>query len=206
MKHTHTITNALQNTPREYWRNDEFAWISIPKNANMQFRSICKSLQATRQKNDGTYPEIVVCVWRNPRTRLISGLGEYFHRKRRGGRRVITAEDYEKLLRELLQNPSKFDEHLEPQIVYAEGIKFSHVLKFEKLDQEMNRVPVFKQNPDSWHTRINADRLITSKHTKNLSLTTIQDKNQELIDNIIDKYYSIDQKIFQDPGQLENKT
>ena len=206
MKHEGTITNALNSIPREYWKNKDFAWVSIPKNANSQFRSICVSLGAKRQASDGTFPDTKICVWRNPRTRLISGLGEYNKRRGRNKGKQLTVDDYGTLLTELLDSSTKFDEHLEPQIVYAGGICFTHVLCFETLVEEMNTVPVFANNPTKWNKVLQAGRLANSKHTKSAGgIEGVQQKHKDLIDQIINKYYQQDQMIFENRDLLTDK-
>lgn len=116
MKYEGKITKKL-NGHRECWRNDQLLWISIPKNANMQFRQICERAGAIRSKLEANnLPDTIFCVWRNPTTRLISGIGEYSKRMN-----VLkpNKEKYTQYLEQLLKDPYDFDEHLEPQIVYA---------------------------------------------------------------------------------------
>jgi len=198
MKHEGTITTALNTFPREYWKNDDFAWVSIPKNANSQFRNICASFNATRQKNNGTYPATRICVWRNPRTRLISGLGEWCKRRGPNRGKPLTLDAYGSLLTDLLNDSSRFDEHLEPQIVYAGGICFTHVLCFENLIDEMLTVPAFKSHPEKWNKVLKADKLTSSKHTNNAGgLDAVQQQHKQLIDQIINKYYKQDQEVYE---------
>jgi hypothetical protein len=214
MKFENKITKKL-NGDKECWRNSDLLWISIPKNANTQFRSICENLGAKRQKlNLKNLPELIFCVWRNPRTRLVSGIGEYYDRPikeryfRQFGKRAILMQrptlsqgQYTEYLEKLYRNPYHFDEHLEPQIVYAQGLKYSHVLRFEQLIDDIQTIEMFKGNPHLYKN-LEPQRTTTSQHTKNFTIDDVINDNNDLIDSIIKKYYSEDLDIYHDFSKI----
>lgn len=199
ISYTGDITDTLRGK-RQIWRNENFGWISIPKNANMQFRHIMGKLKAKRLNIESfdTLPDVTVCVWRNPRTRLLSGLGECLSRRK--GIKGLNSAKYTEWLEKLLSDPHQFDEHLEPQIVYTHSIAYTHVIKFENLLEESQKVfdPVLAKR------FLNPGRTKKSKHTKE-SLDDIIKQNENLITDIIDKYYSLDEKIFQNTEILKDK-
>lgn len=198
------ITPTLEGVKRECWRNNKLFWTSIPKNANMVFRGICQRYGAPRQKVNldiQPYPNVVFCIWRDPETRLISGLGECAKRQRRGR---FTAELATQMLEELSVSADKFDEHLEPQVMYATGfpIRYTHVLRFEHLLDDMQTVDIFKNNTNPWRQYIHPDRITKTHHAIGTSIEEILNQNKALVEHIIKKYYSEDLDIFNDHSKI----
>ena len=195
----HKITATVFPSPKWVWQNEHCMWVSVPKNANMQIRKICTACGMPRVKHqDLTHSAETVCVLRDPRTRLISALGEFKKRKRR-------SENLNKLLEMLLDDASGFDEHLEPQSFYISGIVFTHILRFEDLHNELNRVDWFSQYSTVIDKHINSQRLTSSKHHKSTPEQLAQ-QNQQLVDQIINKYYRRDLEIWQNRFAYQGQT
>jgi hypothetical protein len=169
----------------------------VPKNANMMMRKICEATGMSRVKLKDQASTETVCILRNPRTRLISALGEFRKRKRR-------SESLEQLLENLLNDPTGFDEHLEPQLHYIEGIAFTHILKFEKLDQELQRSIWFKQHQPVVESHLNPDRLANSKHHQT-SIESLLKQHHGVVENIIDRYYTRDVELWQNHLNYQNQ-
>jgi len=182
--------------PHRHWQNNQCVWTQVPKNANMMIRKICGKLQMTNtDKPDRTLPERV-CVIRNPRTRLISALGEYSKRKK--DHRPLRA-----LLEHLCEDATGFDEHLEPQSWYLQEITYTHILKFEQLDTEIYTVPTFAQHRSVVDTVIRPQRLTYSKHHSG-DLQDIIEEHQDLVEQCVEKYYALDQDIWQNTDKYQN--
>lgn len=199
-----TITNKLRSVKRVCWRNNDFMWVSIPKNANMNFRSICQKMGAMKQDWPRLLdrPSTIFSVWRNPRTRLVSGMGEYLARTHK---KSVSHRAYSEHFKLLLADASGFDEHLEPQIVYANGVTFSHLLEFEDMINEMMRVPVLENNQSVWRSNIQPKKTQTSKHAKGTSIEDIISDNHTVIENLIEKYYAQDLEIWTNLSDYEGK-
>lgn len=181
------------------WANKRCGFVGIPKTANMQFRQICSYY---RMYNVHYYetpkPEYLFCVVRDPWKRTLSGIGEYRRRKRRHHKALT----WRGLLKELLENPKKFDEHLEPQAAFMYGHKFTHIFKFEQMLDDALKFPFFANDPDLIKANIHPTRATRSQY---LDLEQIQEENQDLLDQIVEKYYARDCEIWSSPEQYINK-
>lgn len=194
----HKITATEIPSPRWVWQNNHCMWVSVPKNANMQLRKICTESDMPRVKYRGLPSTETVCILRDPGTRLISALGEFKKRKRRG-------ENISELMAILLADASGFDEHLEPQSFYISGMTFTHILKFEDLHDELHRVNWLSQNTDIIDKYINPRRLRNSKH-HGKPLEQLIEQHQQLVDQIINKYYLRDLELWQNHLAYQGQT
>lgn len=194
---SHKITDTVFPDPFWVWHNCHCTWISVPKNANMQLRKICTACNMSRVKFQNTDSTETVCILRNPKTRLISALGEFKKRKRR-------KETINELMEILLADPRSFDEHLEPQSFYVHGVKFTHILKFEQLDQELHRVEWFAKHPEPLKNYINPARLQKSRH-HGTPPDQLASEHSKLVDDIVNKYYAYDLELWQNHTAYQQK-
>lgn len=181
------------------WANQECSFVSVPKTANMQFRKICGRYKMKYKHQDEVLdPAFQFCVVRNPWTRVLSGLGEYRRRRLRHDKKLT----WRTLCERLLESPTQFDEHLEPQIAFMQGYTFTHIFKFENMLDDALNFPYFKNDPGWIKSNINPVRSQRSQH---LDLVEIQKDNQDLLDQIVAKYYSRDYEIWLRPAMFVNK-
>lgn len=185
--------NQITNTnlgPPVVWTNGEFMWTSVPKNANMAYRRFCRATSMDKTLyHESMSPQFSICVFRNPVHRLFSALGEY--RKRKKVRLPIG-----ELLERLKDDPSGFDEHLEPQLIFTQGKAYTHILKFENLNSETKNIPYFSNITGIIDQFITPDAPTTSKYWNN-DLNSIYTEFSALTDDIINKYYTKDVLIWQ---------
>jgi len=210
-----TVQRSLQQTSYqitrtdiglgEVWANTQFCWTSIPKNANMVYRKILKDLDVpiTRYRDDLGLDHSIFVI-RDPRTRLLSGLGEY--RKRRHSAKWHSNPDIsvKHLLEDLINDPTCFDEHLEPQVAFIAGKSYTEILMFENLYQETLAHPFFAGHQQIVDRYMNAARLNNSKHHQQ-DLQQLIQEHQVLVDKAIELYYSVDYEIWSDPTSWINK-
>jgi len=179
--------------PGVVWANSDFCWTSVPKNANMVYRSILQNLGVPRVTYQPTHGQTwCIFVIRDPRTRLISALGEHCLRRRVRGRSI------KDLLESLLADPGNFDEHLEPQTVWVQGKRYTEILLFEDLYQQTLAHPFFAPHSTVVNRYMNPDRLNNSKHHRGKSLQQLYLDHQDLVDLAIKKYYNKDLDIWKD--------
>lgn len=185
-----TDTNLGTNV---VWANAEFCWISVPKNANMVYRLILQNIGVPRVAYQPMHgQQWSVFVIRDPRIRLISALGEYSVRQR------VRNRSLQALLQALIDNPSKFDEHLEPQSVWVQGRSYTDILLFENLYQETVEHPFFASHQKVVDRYLKSDRLNNSKHHRGKSLHQLYLDHQDLVDIAVKKYYNKDLDIWND--------
>lgn len=194
--HQITDCNHCAIHPERMWHNPECLWIFVPKNANMMMRKICADFGMHRTKDRGQHSKYSVCIVRNPYTRLISGFGEYSKRNR--DRRPLA-----ELLEHFADDPSGFDEHLEPQLFYLQSRSYTHILKFENLLDDLLLVPYFSTKPDVINKHLKPQRLQKSKHYSK-SLEHILSEHSVVIDSIVHKYFSRDLHIWQNTDKYRN--
>jgi len=201
-KRRYQITDKIL-PERHVWHNKRCMWVSIPKNANMNFRYICTSMGMEKKLYENQSADEVFCVVRNPLTRIISGIGEYKARYKR-------QDTFEELLDELMQSPRSFDEHLEPQVFFINDIVFTHILKFEDINTQVRNLKYFRKNY-VFHQRskmqefmLNKNRTQISKHFKE-PLTKLITHNKDTLDKIVEKYYSYDMEIWKNPEKFIGK-
>lgn len=194
----HKITNTPMPSPIWFWHCDQFAWVSVPKNANMMMRKICLGMRVNRKRFANQASNETVCILRNPRTRLISALGEFRKRKRR-------SETLDELLDLLLKDPSGFDEHLEPQCFYVHNIAFSHILKFENLDAELMRVDWIRQHSEVVQRHL-VPNLLKESRNHTTSIATLLEQHHGIVENIIDRYYARDAELWTNHINYQHQT
>lgn len=188
MEQPNQITKTDLRTPI-VWANQECMWTSVPKNANMAYRRLCRAVDMPKQKYIGQTATYSICVVRNPVHRLFSGLGEFIRRHKQKELPIT-------LLEKLLDNADNFDEHLEPQIVYLQNKSYTHILSFENLVEETLQVPYFAKNEQIVKLCIRQPVPDKSKYFSH-SIDEIYKYYSPLIDDIINKYYFKDVILWQ---------
>lgn len=184
------------------WANAEFCWTSVPKNANMVFRNFLQKIGIPAVPyNHELGLNYNVCVMRDPRTRLISGMGEYCRRQRLEN----SGPALQTLFETLLNDSSQFDEHLEPQVAFLQGKSYTHILKFENLYVETIQHPYLSSHEPIISRYMNPDRLGNSRHYEHESLEDIYKAHQTVCDDIIDRYYRRDHDIWSDRDSYTGK-
>lgn len=180
------------------WQNESCSWVSVPKNANMMFRKLCTAIGMHKQIRYNLSPESFAVV-RDPRTRLFSGICEYLRRLHQP---ITEAKIIDNLI-DLRYNPSKFDEHLEPQIVWLNELSFTHLVRFEYMIEDTMRIPYLRQHEKMVLKSIKPNRLTTSRYY--IDMNGFIAKHQALIDSTIDKHYKQDLELFNNIRNYENK-
>ena len=122
------ITKIQKFDPSSFYsERHNIVYLAIPKNANMLIRNVLVrndfGVRKFRSDLEKDYPHKifpgstrVFTIIRDPYTRLISAMGEYL--KRREKIRVMKTDLIVTRLNEFLNDPGKFDEHLEPQSLF----------------------------------------------------------------------------------------
>jgi len=195
----HQITNTKLAQPAVYIKDNRCMWTSIPKNANMLFRGICKSVGMNRRLYTGQQADQSFFIIRNPLNRLVSGLGEYRRRRQLN----VGLVD---LLDQLYENPVSFDEHLEPQLVYVAGKSYTHIIRMENLKTEIMEVPYIRHNgAEVVRIRIDPNKTTNSRHLKGQPMEKWLDENQSKVTAVINKYYATDMQMWENPQNFLNK-
>lgn len=195
-KNSYTGSDIPDNP--KVWKNKKCTWVSVPKNANMMMRSLCSQsgMTANTVKSDTVInTSEVIGIIRDPRSRLLSGLVEC---QKRNSKRFSKMKIPE-LLKLLLHDITLFDEHLEPQIFYLQNFKFTHILKFENLKEELLNTEHFSQHKNLVNRLVNSSLLKNSRSTKLSDIQQVLSDNKNLVDQCVSRYYGQDQKIWQSP-------
>ena len=189
--------NKITSTPilPELWCNDQIGWASIPKNANMATRRVMTALGAPRHHYDEETPENLFCVIRDPRQRVIAGIGEY----QRRSKTVPDTTDLKRLLLDFIYDPEPFDEHVEPQCCFIDHVthKITHVCRFESLVADMLTVPGLTES-------VVTEFIIEPKlsQSKTGDIAALVKKHRALVDKCIKQYYTVDMDIFESANPL----
>jgi len=152
-------------------------YISIPRNSSKFHRGIYGSEQ---NKSQWSKTNTWYAVIRNPRHRLISGLQEC-------DRRVLKSNKTpDRLMIDLLRDPARFDEHVEPQAFFlSQSPKPPLLFNFHKQREQM--CAYFKHEPSFVQRVLPVDP----------PLKDIRQWSIELIDRCIEKYYATDVKLWE---------
>lgn len=178
------------------WANQEFCWTSVPKNANSRYRLLLDSMGIHRTFITPDLGRVYsICVVRDPRTRVISAMGEYAARK--GLRR----HPFRDLMNKFLSDPTQFDEHLERQVAFLAGKSYTHILKFENLYAETLQHPFFRSKSKSEAVKhwLDPGRWTSSKHFRGADIRDLYRLHSDIIDIAVRQYYTQDWEIWQDP-------
>ena len=184
------------------WCNHECLWVSVPKNANMMMRKFCESTgMLGKNVTLKTIPNCreTVTIVRDPRTRILSGLSEFQKRKAPAKIKKFTVTE---LLKQLLNDISIFDEHLEPQAFYLQNFTFTHILKFEDLNNELKTVNHFHNYSRLIDESVRPELLTSSRKLGDLS--DIVTENESLLTQCIEKYYTMDLDIWNNSANYTN--
>lgn len=195
-----SYTNSKLPARPKVWHNENCMWVSVPKNANMMMRNLCQQTHMT-PKTIGSDTAIaakeIICIIRDPGSRILSGLIEC---QKRSTNTQLKNKTIPELLQLLLDDIQLFDEHLEPQIFYLQNFTFTHILKFEILKQELLTTQHFSQYFTLVDKLVKEDLLSSSRKIKNLN--NVVHSNQNLIDLCVKKYYFLDQKLWMSPEKF----
>ena len=198
-------TNQEFPKTQRVWRNPECMWISVPKNANMVMRKVCEhSAMNNKYVSLDNIPKSkeVFTIVRDPETRLLSALAEC---KNRSKNKQIKQATFTQLLKMLLDDISIFDEHLEPQLYYMQYHTFTHILRFDHLNTDIQNVKYFQSRQKVIDRHINPDLLSRSRKSGLKDMKKLLMENQPLVDACIKKYYQTDQNIYNNPENYINK-
>lgn len=182
------ITNTLLG-PRYVWHNSQCTWISIPKNANMMFRKFCGHIGMHKVELTEPAP-ITVAVIRNPKTRLVSGICEYLRRIQPS---ILERHIYSALCN-LYRDPTLFDEHLEPQIMWLQNTPISHYIKFENMLEDIHNVPYMNQYTNHFFKMVDVKKL--SESSRYMDLPGFVERYSELLDECVEKFYQQDLDLY----------
>ena len=183
------------------WADQHCAWTSVPKNANMIMRKTLGliGLEFVRWDPRRHGQQFSFFIVRDPRTRVLAGISEY--RKRHRDQHNYSIQE---LMERLLVDPLGFDEHLEPQVAFVAGKTYTHILQFESLPTELQRIPYLDQHREIFDRWIKPEHLVKSKR-HDMSLDQMYISHQYIVDQLVTKYYGYDLAIWQHPHHWEGR-